>query len=119
MLVILANNHSMIFLIFLFVIISAIDYETHEIYDISLVLFAILSVFITGYRVVALNYDLWSYIFGMIFGYLFFYLIKIISKIILKKDALGTGDVYLVGIAGLVNILLLFINLDDDKIRVK
>lgn len=97
---------AMIFLIFLFVIIAAIDYETHEIYDISLVLFAILSIFITGYRVVALNYDLWSYIFGMIFGYSFFYLIKIISKIILKKDALGTGDVYLVGIAGLMLGLL-------------
>ena len=103
---------ALMLLIFLFVVISAIDYETHEIYDITLVLFAILSIFIVIYRVIVFNFDIWSHMFGMIFGFVFFFLIKIISKIVLKKDALGTGDVYLVGIAGfLLGVLPLLLSI--------
>lgn len=93
---------ALIFLVFLCLIISAIDYETHDIYNITLVIFAMLSIFISTYRIVVFKSNLWNYISGAMLGFLFFLLIKIISKRLLKKDALGTGDVYIVGIGGLL-----------------
>lgn len=87
-------------LVFLFLIIAAIDHETHDIYDITLIIFAFIAVFISVYKIIVFDANLWSYIGGAALGFGFFGAIKLVSKIVLKKDALGTGDVYLVSIGG-------------------
>ena len=93
---------ALILMVFLFIIIAAIDHETHDIYNITLIIFGIIALFISTYKIIVFNKSLWLYIFGAILGFAFFGAIKIISKTILKKDALGSGDVYLVGIAGMM-----------------
>ncbi len=93
---------ALMFLIFLFIIISAIDYETHDIYNVTLVIFLLISIFIAGYRVVVFDSNIWSHIGGAILGFCFFGSVKFISRLILNKDALGSGDVYIVGIGGLM-----------------
>ena len=85
---------ALMLMIFLFIVIAAIDHETNDIYNITL--------FISTYKIIVFNKSLWLYIFGAILGFAFFGAIKVISKGILKKDALGSGDVYLVGIAGMM-----------------
>ncbi len=87
-------------LVFLFMIMANIDYETHYIYSITLVIFAVFALAITLYKVFMFKANIWPYIIGAAFGFGFFGLIKIIAKLVMKKDALGSGDVYLVGIAG-------------------
>ena len=93
---------AIILLTFLFLIIAAIDYETHDIYNITLIIFAIISIFITTYRVFFLGSNIWDHLIGSVFGFGFFASVKLISKIKLKKEGLGAGDVYIVGIAGLM-----------------
>lgn len=89
-------------LIFLFLIIAGIDYETHDIYDITLVIFAVIAVFFALYRTLAMGSNIWDHIGGALLGFGFFGAIKLIAKVVLKKDALGSGDIYLVGIGGLI-----------------
>lgn len=93
---------SLFLLVFLFLIMAGIDHETHDIYDITLVLFAALALFNSIYRVAALDGNIADHIGGAILGFAFFGSIKLIAKFILKKDALGTGDIFLVGIGGLL-----------------
>lgn len=87
-------------MIFLFIIIASIDYETHNIYNFTLWIFAIISAFITIYRAIVFEMDIVNHIIGLVFGFLFLGAIKLISNLILKREGLGAGDVYLVGIAG-------------------
>lgn len=87
-------------MVFLFIIIAAIDYETHDIYNVTLILFGILALFISLYRILALNESVWNFLGGAALGFGFFGLIALVSKLILKRDALGSGDIWLVGIAG-------------------
>lgn len=88
--------------VFLFLVMAAIDYETHDIYNVTLVLFGVISLFIAIYRIVALNESIWSFIGGAALGALFFGLVALIFKLILKRDALGSGDIWLVAIGGLM-----------------
>ena len=81
---------------------AGIDHETHEIYDLTLIIFAVIALFNSIYRVAALNGNILDHIGGAILGFAFFGSIKLIAKFILKKDALGTGDIFLVGIGGLL-----------------
>ena len=89
-------------LVFLFLIIAGIDHETHDIYNVTLIAFAAIAVFITFYRCAALKGDIWEYVFGAIFGFGFFGAIKLVAKLVLKKDDLGSCDIYLVGIGGFI-----------------
>lgn len=89
-------------LVFLFLIMAGIDYETHDIYDVTLVIFGVIALFISIYRVLVFNSNIYDHIGGAILGFGFFGAVKLIAKVILKKDALGTGDIYLVGIGGLI-----------------
>ena len=89
-------------LVFLFLIMAGIDHETHDIYNITLILFAVIAVFIAAYRVLVFDSSIWNHIGGAALGFGFFGAIKLIAKLVLKKDALGTGDIYLVGIGGLM-----------------
>lgn len=93
---------ALMLLVFLFVIMAAIDHETHDIYDITLIVFTIIAVFISVYRIIVFETNAWSYIGGLALGFGFFGAIKLLAKLILNKDALGAGDIYLVGIGGLM-----------------
>ena len=103
---------ALMLLVFLFIIIAGIDHETHDIYNITLILYGALAVFITFYRCAVLNGDIWEYIFGALFGFGFFGAIKLVAKLVLKKEALGSGDIYIVGIGGfIVGVLPLLISI--------
>ena len=103
---------ALMLLVFLFIIIAGIDHETHDIYNITLILYGALAVFITFYRCAVLNGDIWEYIFGALFGVGFFGAIKLVAKLVLKKEALGSGDIYIVGIGGfIVGVLPLLISI--------
>lgn len=103
---------ALMLLVFLFIIIAGIDHETHDIYNITLILYAAIAVFITFYRCAVLKGDIFEYIFGALFGFGFFGAIKLVAKLILKKEALGSGDIYLVGIGGfIVGVLPLLISI--------
>ena len=93
---------ALLFTVFLFLIIAAIDYETHDIYNVTLIIFGVLTLFISLYRILALHESIWSFPCGAALGFGFFGLIALISKLILKRDALGSGDIWLVGIGGLM-----------------
>ncbi|MBQ2804263.1 MAG: prepilin peptidase [Clostridia bacterium] len=97
-------------LFFLFVVIANIDYETHDIYDVTLVIFAVLALALALYKILAEGADVWSHVIGCVAGFGVFFLIKVVAKAIAKQEALGAGDVYLAGIAGamLGGISLLF-----------
>ena len=103
---------ALMLLVFLFIIIAGIDHETHDVYNITLILYGALAMFITFYRCAVLNGDIWEYIFGALFGFGFFGAIKLVAKLVLKKEALGSGDIYLVGIGGfIVGVLPLLISI--------
>ena len=103
---------ALMLLVFLFIIIAGIDHETHDIYNITLILYGALAMFITFYRCAVLNGDIWKYIFGALFGFGFFGAIKLVAKLVLKKEALGSGDIYIVGIGGfIVGVLPLLISI--------
>lgn len=91
---------ALMLLVFLFIVMAGIDHETHEIYNLTLVLFAVLAIFVALYRVFVFDAQISDSIFGALLGFGFFGAVKLAAKIILKKDALGAGDVYLVGIGG-------------------
>lgn len=88
--------------VFLFLVMAAIDYETHDIYNVTLIIFGAVAIFISLYRTLALNESVWSFLGGAALGFGSFGLIALISKLILKRNALGSGDVWLVGIGGLM-----------------
>lgn len=93
---------ALMLLVFLFIIMAAIDQETHDIYNVTLWLFAAIALFIAIYRIVAFDSNIANHIGGAALGFGFFGAIKLIAKLVLKKDALGSGDIYLVGIGGLI-----------------
>lgn len=88
--------------VFLFLVMAAIDYETHDIYNVTLIIFGAVAIFISLYRTIALNESVWSFLGGAALGFGSFGLIALTSKLILKRNALGSGDVWLVGIGGLM-----------------
>lgn len=87
-------------MIFLFLVMTEIDYETHDIYNVTLILFGAIALFVALYRVLAFKESIWGFIGGAALGFCFFGLIALVSKLILKRDALGSGDIWLVGIGG-------------------
>lgn len=93
---------ALMLLVFLFIVIAGIDQETHDIYDVTLIVFAVIALFIGLYRVFAFGADIWEHVGGAALGFGFFGAIKLIARLVLKKDALGTGDIFLVGIGGFI-----------------
>lgn len=85
-------------LIILFLVMSAIDWESHVVYDLTLWLFAILTVGLVALRVSYIS--VWNHVFGAAMGFGFFYAIGVAAKMALKREALGSGDVFIVGIGG-------------------
>ena len=87
-------------LVFLFIIMAAIDYETHYVYNVTLWIFAALTFAMTLYRVFVLDKSIWDYVGGAAIGFGFFITISFVAKFILKREALGSGDTFIVGIGG-------------------
>lgn len=91
---------ALLLLVFLFLVMAGIDHETHGIYDVTLIIFAVLAIAISVYKVVVFDANIWDYVGGALLGFGFFGAIKLIARLIYKRDALGTGDIFLVGIGG-------------------
>lgn len=87
-------------IIFLFLIIAGIDRETHYIYNSTLIAFSLLAVGLVLYRVLARDADIIDYCIGAGVGFGSFLLIQLIAKLVLKREALGSGDIFIVGIGG-------------------
>lgn len=90
----------MLAILFLFLVMAAIDYETHDIYNSTLILFAVLSAGMVACRVLRQGGDVWDHVLGLVLGFAFFGSVKIVAKLVLKREAMGSGDVYLIGIGG-------------------
>lgn len=88
--------------VFLFTVMAGIDHETHDIYNITLILFGAIALFVALYRILALRESPWDFLGGAALGVGFFGIIALVFKLLLKRDALGSGDIWLVGIAGLM-----------------
>ena len=89
-------------LVFLFTVMAAIDHESHDVYNVTLLLFFVLAAFISLYRVLLLGASLLSHLGGCALGFLFFLAIGFVAKILMKREALGSGDVWIVGLGGLL-----------------
>lgn len=92
----------------LFLIISGIDWLTNDVYDITIILFALLAVGFTLCDGLYHSYIPYNRFIGAAVGFAAFFLIKVVAKKIYKREALGSGDVFIVTVGGL---LLGYINL--------
>ncbi len=98
------------FISFILLIMAGLDYKTHYVYDLSLIsLFLVSAASYIIPQIINLEFNPDGLI-GLAVGFLGFLLIRIIAKLITKEEALGLGDVYLMGAAGLLlgwqNLLL-------------
>ncbi len=98
------------FISFILLIMAGLDYKTHYVYDLSLIsLFLVSAASYIIPQIINLEFNPDGLI-GLAVGFLGFLLIRIIAKLITKEEALGLGDVYLMGTAGLLlgwqNLLL-------------
>lgn len=85
----------------LFVVIAAIDFDQNEIFDITLIIFAALAAGLALWQILAEQANpWWNYLAAAGIGFAFFGIVKLIAWLALRQDALGSGDVYLCGIAG-------------------
>ena len=79
-----------------------IDLNHQIIYDWSWILLLIFTIAYILYKNLISKTIPWDNLIGALVGFVSFLLIKIIAKLIAKKEALGMGDVILMGIAGLL-----------------
>jgi len=86
----------------LLLLIAGYDYATQTILDIFWILLLIVCVGLSLYRIFVLKQNYLDIILGFAGGLLFFGLFKLLTYLILKKDGLGTGDVIIMSIAGLI-----------------
>ena len=89
-------------LICILIVIAGIDAHHQIIYDWSWIVFLIFSVIYVLYQSLTSKQVPWANFIGAGVGFVSFLLIRILSKLIAKKEALGMGDVILMGIAGLL-----------------
>lgn len=88
-------------IVLVLLLIAMYDYYTNTILDVSWIILAVLSVGYYLYKVFVLKEAFEIGLIGLGAVTLFFLLIKLIFSLILHQDALGTGDVIVMGIAGL------------------
>lgn len=89
-------------LVFLFVVMAEIDHESHDVYNVTLLLFGVLAAFVSLYRILLLDASPWDHLGGCALGFLFFLVIGAVAKLLMKREALGSGDVWIVGLGGLL-----------------
>jgi leader peptidase (prepilin peptidase) / N-methyltransferase len=85
--------------------IALVDYKTYSIpYGLNLTLFAIAAsgVVLNIFTGSVFGLTLLGSVFGGITGFAILYLLQLTGKLIYKQDAVGTGDLYLLGSAGLI-----------------
>lgn len=82
-------------------LIGGFDYKTNTILNIFIYILVVLVLGLFTYRVFVLDKYYLDYVLSALLGLIFFLSLKLIMSKILKKDALGTGDIYLVTIMGL------------------
>lgn len=82
-------------------LIGGFDYKTNLVLNIFLYIIAALSICLFAYRVFVLKMYYLDYVVSLLIGLVFFLSVKLIMSKILKKEALGDGDIYLVTIMGL------------------
>lgn len=110
----LSLHTAFLFVLFtLFVVIAQIDFDENEIYDVSLIIFAVLAIGMSLWQIFYEKSEpWWNYCVACAIGFAFFGLIKLIAWLIMKQDALGSGDVFLCGIAGaMLGIFPLFLGI--------
>jgi len=86
----------------LFLIISGIDWLTNDIYDVTLILFALLAAGFTLCDGLYNSYIPYSRFIGAAAGFAVFFLIKAVAKRVYRREALGMGDVLMVAAGGLM-----------------
>lgn len=86
----------------LLLLIAGYDYRTNTILDVFWIILLVIVIGYDVYRVVALEESVWPYLIGCGISLAFFGLVKLIFYFLLKVDALGTGDIIFMGIAGLL-----------------
>ena len=89
-----------ILLTILFLIIAGIDYDTHDIYDITTIIFGVISIIYVVTKSILTKTVPYNEFIGAVGGFIVFYLIRFISMRVYKQEALGLGDVLLVLVAG-------------------
>jgi prepilin signal peptidase PulO-like enzyme (type II secretory pathway) len=85
--------------------ITLVDYKTYSIpygFNISLFAIAVIGVVINFFTNNFLELSLTGSLLGAVTGSGMLYLIQIAGRMIYKQDAIGTGDLYLFGSAGLL-----------------
>lgn len=87
-------------IVLMLLLIAGYDFKTNTILNIFVYILTALCLALFIYRVFVLKHFYLDYIFGALLGLLFFLTVKLVMGKILKKDALGTGDVILVTIMG-------------------
>ncbi len=80
-------------------IVTMIDWDHLVIMDIVLGIFSIINLGIIAF---GLRYDWTHYIYGVVIGMVFYSIIYFVSKMIYKKEAFGSGDIFLIGAIGIV-----------------
>ena len=83
------------------VFIGGYDYKTNYVLNVSLYILAALSLGLFAYRVFVLDKYLLNYVYSALMGFIFLFLIKVIMSKVLKREALGNGDIFLITIMGL------------------
>lgn len=89
-------------IISILIVIAGIDLKHQIIYDWSWIILLILSAGYVLYKSLVAWQIPWDNFIGAGVGFGSFLLIKIIAKLVAKREALGMGDVILMGIAGLL-----------------
>lgn len=89
-------------IISILIVIAGIDMKHQIIYDWSWIIFLVLSIGYILYKSLINKAIPWDNFIGAGIGFFSFLLIKFIPQLIVKKEALGMGDVILMGIAGLL-----------------
>lgn len=89
-------------IISLLIVIAMIDLNHQIIYDWSWILLLVFTIAYILYKNLISKTIPWDNLIGALIGFVSFLLIKIIAKLIAKKEALGMGDVILMGVAGLL-----------------
>ena len=90
------------FIALLLLLIAGYDYKTHYVLDCFLIILFVLCFIYFLYRVLVLKEDFIIYIISVICAILFFVLLRVIMSKIMNREAMGLGDVYLVGIMALI-----------------
>ena len=82
-------------------LIAGYDYKTNTILNVTLIVLALSCIALFLYRVCYYKHDYMDYAFSVLLGFIFFFTVRVVMNKLLKKESLGSGDIYLVSIMGI------------------